>query len=70
VSRDRIVEDTLVQVSLFEDSEFKKPLKIVFDDEEGVDAGGVRKEFYQVRQQLIGAGIHVISNRGLCCGMC
>lgn len=48
VSRERIVQDTLSQVMLFEDTEFKKPLKIIFDDEEGVDAGGVRKEFYQV----------------------
>lgn len=23
-------------------------LKVVFDNEEGIDAGGVRKEFYQV----------------------
>ena len=27
---------------------FKKPLKIVFDSEEGIDAGGVRKEYYQL----------------------
>lgn len=27
---------------------FKKPLKIIFDNEEGIDAGGVRKEYYQL----------------------
>ena len=52
VSRERIVVDTISQVMLFEDTEFKKPLKIIFDGEEGVDAGGVRKEFYQVRIQF------------------
>lgn len=27
---------------------FKKPLKIIFDNEDGIDAGGVRKEYYQL----------------------
>jgi len=48
VSRERIVLDTLSQILLYTDNEFKKPLKVVFDDEEGVDAGGVRKEYYQL----------------------
>jgi hypothetical protein len=47
----------LRQVMLFEDTEFKKPLKVIFDDEDGVDAGGVRKEFYQVMtKQLFNPG--------------
>lgn len=48
VSRGEVVRDTLTQVELFEDTEFKKPLKVIFDGEDGVDAGGVRKEFYQI----------------------
>lgn len=28
--------------------QFKKPLKVKFKGEEGVDEGGVRKEFFQV----------------------
>lgn len=57
VRREHIVMDTISQVMLFEDTEFKKPLKIIFDDEDGVDAGGVRKEFYQVMtKQLFNPG--------------
>jgi hypothetical protein len=57
VRREHIVIDTLSQVMLFEDTEFKKPLKVIFDDEDGVDAGGVRKEFYQVMtKQLFNPG--------------
>jgi hypothetical protein len=57
VRREHIVMDTLGQVMLFEDTEFKKPLKVIFDDEDGVDAGGVRKEFYQVMtKQLFNPG--------------
>ena len=29
-----------------EESDLKKELKVVFDDEDGIDAGGVRKEYY------------------------
>jgi hypothetical protein len=55
VSRESIVADTIIQMSLYSStSDFKKPLKIIFDNEEGVDAGGVRKEFFQViNRQLL-----------------
>lgn len=49
IRRDNIVADTLNQIAMYDSvADFKKPLKVVFDEEEGVDAGGVRKEFYQV----------------------
>ena len=49
VRRDHIVEDTIMYLSLqYEGPDFKKPLKVIFDGEDGVDAGGVRKEFFQV----------------------
>ena len=48
VKRSNIVHDTLNVLEHYEIDDFKKPLKIVFDDEEGVDAGGVRKEYYQL----------------------
>ena len=48
VKRSNIVHDTLNVLEHYEVDDFKKPLKIVFDDEEGVDAGGVRKEYYQL----------------------
>ena len=53
VSRANIVLDTLSQVMLYEESDFKKPLKVVFDHEEGVDAGGVKKEYFQVMMKLL-----------------
>ena len=47
VRRDHLVEDTLTFIQCVPDfSEFKKPLKVKFDGEEGDDAGGVRKEFF------------------------
>lgn len=41
----------------YQTSDYKKPLKVVFDDEDGIDAGGVRKEFYQLMlKQLLDVG--------------
>lgn len=46
VKRDSIVSDTLAQIMKCGPYDLKKPLKVVFHGEEGVDAGGVRKEFF------------------------
>ena len=48
VQRENILRDTLDMIFHFEDKDFKKPLKVIFDNEDGVDAGGVRKEYYQL----------------------
>ena len=48
VQRENILQDTLSMIFHFEDKDFKKPLKVIFDNEDGVDAGGVRKEYYQL----------------------
>ena len=48
VRRSHIVADTVNHFVAISENDYKKPLKVVFDSEEGVDAGGVRKEFYQV----------------------
>jgi hypothetical protein len=48
VRRDHIVEDTLTKVDSKPNEDLKKPLKIIFEGEEGVDEGGVQKEFFQV----------------------
>lgn len=48
VRRNNIVADTVNHFVGASENDYKKPLKVVFDSEEGVDAGGVRKEFYQV----------------------
>ncbi|KAG6613726.1 HECT E3 ubiquitin ligase [Phytophthora cinnamomi] len=50
VRRDNIVEDALQQlVHLSSSAEtLKKPLKVKFVGEEGIDEGGVQKEFFQI----------------------
>jgi len=48
VRRDHIVEDSLRQLAEVGRDPLKKPLKIHFDGEEGVDEGGVQKEFFQL----------------------
>ncbi|GAA6046592.1 hypothetical protein JCM3770_006226 [Rhodotorula araucariae] len=45
VRRDRLVEDSLRQISLNR-SNLKKPLRITWEGEEGIDAGGLRKEWF------------------------
>ena len=49
--RENIVQDTLQQLVHFDGSsadELKKELKVIFVGEEGVDEGGVQKEFMHV----------------------
>ncbi|CAN6482306.1 unnamed protein product [Victoria cruziana] len=57
VRRSNLVADTLRQLSISHRDEFKKPLKVIFDGEEGVDEGGVRKEFFEILvRDLFNAG--------------
>ena len=46
VRRKYVVEDALVQLQQKDIHELKKPLKVVFHGEEGIDAGGVKKDFF------------------------
>lgn len=46
VTRERIVEDTLREISQYGPSDLKKPLKIKFLGEDAEDGGGLRKEFF------------------------
>lgn len=49
VRRTEIVRDALTKLTAtVSQSDLKKQLKVIFDDEEGVDEGGVRKEFFQL----------------------
>mmetsp|Transcript_108597 Transcript_108597/g.188606 ORF Transcript_108597/g.188606 Transcript_108597/m.188606 type:complete len:772 (+) Transcript_108597:81-2396(+) len=48
VRRSAVIQDALQQLATLGSQQFKKPLKIVFDGEEGVDEGGVQKEFFQL----------------------
>eukprot|EP01097_Dermamoeba_algensis_P009777 TRINITY_DN7019_c0_g1_i1.p1 TRINITY_DN7019_c0_g1~~TRINITY_DN7019_c0_g1_i1.p1 ORF type:complete len:593 (-),score=139.11 TRINITY_DN7019_c0_g1_i1:507-2285(-) len=47
VKRDNIVHDTMTQLTE-KSNELKKPLKVVFKKEKGVDEGGVKKEFFLI----------------------
>lgn len=48
INRNNIIEDTLQQVQMVSRDDFKKPLKIKFEGEQGIDEGGVQKEFFQL----------------------
>ena len=48
VRRDQIVRDSLQQLQRMDKMDLRKPLKIKFIGEEGVDEGGVQKEYFQV----------------------
>eukprot|EP00286_Rhodomonas_abbreviata_P003077 CAMPEP_0181344412 /NCGR_PEP_ID=MMETSP1101-20121128/32159_1 /TAXON_ID=46948 /ORGANISM="Rhodomonas abbreviata, Strain Caron Lab Isolate" /LENGTH=631 /DNA_ID=CAMNT_0023456213 /DNA_START=77 /DNA_END=1970 /DNA_ORIENTATION=+ len=56
VRRDNLIRDTLLQISALQHQheDLKKPLKVIFKGEEGIDEGGVQKEFFQliVRQMF------------------
>ena len=47
VRRSHLIADTLLQVSLRKE-DLKKPLKVQFTGEDGIDEGGVQKEFFQL----------------------
>ncbi|KAI1887409.1 hypothetical protein AGOR_G00190000 [Albula goreensis] len=46
VRREHLVSDALRELTIYSDIDLKKPLKVIFDGEEAVDAGGVTKEFF------------------------
>jgi hypothetical protein len=47
ISRETIIEDTLNSL-IRSDINFRKPLRVKFNGELGVDEGGVQKEFFQL----------------------
>lgn len=48
VRRAHVIEDALQQLVQLSAATLKKPLKVKFIGEEGVDEGGVQKEFFQI----------------------
>ncbi|CAD7927713.1 unnamed protein product [Amoebophrya sp. A25] len=48
VRRDNLIQDTLQNLASQPPSNFRKTLKVVFEGEQGVDEGGVQKEFFQL----------------------
>ena len=47
VRRSHLIHDTLLQMGMRKD-DLKKPLKVQFAGEDGIDEGGVQKEFFQL----------------------
>ncbi|KAL1525705.1 hypothetical protein AB1Y20_020551 [Prymnesium parvum] len=47
IRRSHLISDTMLQMSLRKD-DLKKPLKVQFSGEDGIDEGGVQKEFFQL----------------------
>ena len=47
VRREHVLEDTLRRI-ISGNVNFKKPLRIMFEGEPGIDEGGVKKEFFQI----------------------
>jgi hypothetical protein len=48
VRRDHIVEDSLDALQAAPAADLRKPLRVSFEGEEGIDEGGVRKEWFQL----------------------
>jgi hypothetical protein len=48
IDRNNLVSSTMNQIGYLSRLDLRKPLKIKFKGEEGVDEGGVKKEFFQV----------------------
>jgi len=48
VDRSNLLQSAMTHIENVSDYDLKKPLKVVFMNEEGLDEGGVRKEFFQL----------------------
>lgn len=48
VRRNHLVEDAMDEISRQLKKDLFKPLRVHFIGEEGIDAGGVKKEFFQL----------------------
>lgn len=59
INRDSMVEDVLRQITR-KDKDLKKPLKVKFIGEEGVDEGGVKKEFFHLLVRKLFEDTHKI----------
>lgn len=42
-----------MQLDKYKEEDFKKPLQVFFQNEEGLDAGGIRKEFFLLLTKAI-----------------
>lgn len=46
VRREHILEDTLRKIQVLRPGDFHKKLRVMFENEPGIDEGGVKKEFF------------------------
>ena len=53
VRRSHLLKDCLSQLSKYTPQDFKRPLVVQFEGEEGLDEGGLRKEFFGLVAQAI-----------------
>eukprot|EP00475_Leptophrys_vorax_P026320 TRINITY_DN3705_c0_g1_i3.p1 TRINITY_DN3705_c0_g1~~TRINITY_DN3705_c0_g1_i3.p1 ORF type:complete len:493 (-),score=129.22 TRINITY_DN3705_c0_g1_i3:837-2315(-) len=53
VNRSALIEDSIVQLQMRNSRDLKKPLKVKFIGEAGIDEGGVRKEYFQLLVQQL-----------------
>jgi hypothetical protein len=51
IERDHLMEHTLAKIKATKGTDLRKKLRVIFKDEEGVDAGGVTREFFQLLSQ-------------------
>lgn len=52
ISRDRIVEDTIKEIVKYTGNDLKKPLKVTFKNELGVDAGWLHSFIFSTFQNF------------------
>lgn len=48
IDREKLLQTALQQIMTASDNDLIKPLRVVFINEEAIDEGGVRKEFFQL----------------------
>lgn len=48
VRRSNVVEDSIAQIEAHNARDFKKELRVTFDGEDGIDMGGVKKEWFSL----------------------
>lgn len=53
ITRENIYSDSLKILNYIKQEDVHKQLRITFKNEEGVDSGGIRKEFFQLLSQII-----------------
>lgn len=48
IRREHIIRDAMIQLDRIKPKDLKKQLRVQFVNEEGVDEGGLQKEFFQL----------------------